>query len=125
MAIQPGLQDVADLLLLSVKQAGKYCSEVAWHVTDRVVTYSTIVAVLEAHPRTDPTPETVAQWIMAAPPAAEPEDEGDQVDFEYNPTRTKQSIIQKHDFRDAVAGIKKCPHGVPIIYRCRICRPVD
>jgi hypothetical protein len=125
MAIHPALYDIADLLLLDLKEAGVFCSEVAWHVSDRPVTYPLIVAILEAHPRTDPSPKTVAEWIMASPLADEPEDDSDYVDIEFNPSKSKPSVIQRHDFRDAVAGFEKCPHGVPIIYRCRICRPVD
>jgi hypothetical protein len=125
MPIHPALRDVADLLVLAVREAGEFCSEVAWFVSDRQITYDMIVAVLEAHPRTDPGPETVAQWIMATPPDPDADVEDDFVDIEYNPSKNKRSIIQRHDFRDALAGIKKCPHGVPITYRCRICRPND
>ena len=125
MAVHPDLREVADLLGIRRKEAGEFCSEVAWHVTDRLVTYAMIAAVIDAHPRVDPTPEMVAGWIMASPFAAESETEDGYVDLEFDPGRGARNVIQRHDFRDAVAGIKKCPHGIPITQRCRICRPAD
>ena len=126
MAIHPDLRDVADLLVASVREAGEFCSEVAWHVSDRLITYAMIAAVLEAHPHTDPTPEMVAQWIMATPPQAD-EDRGaggGYVELEYQPRRPR-NVIQRRDFRDAQARFERCPHGIPITQRCRICRPRD
>jgi hypothetical protein len=124
LARRPDLLDVADLLLQDRHEAGEFCSEVAWHVTDRRITYAMIAAVLEAHPRTDPTPRLVAKWIMETP-APEEDDSEDYLDIEYERGKDRLSPIQKHDFRDAQAGIQRCPHGIPITQRCRICRPVD
>ncbi len=124
MVLHPDLRDVADLLGMSGREAGEYCAEVAWHVSDRQITYRLIAQVLEAHPHSDPEPEQVARWIMALPPGAD--DEADEyVDIEYNPGKGKLNVIQEHDFRDAQAGLPKCPHGIPITQRCRICRPTD
>ncbi len=50
MALRPELRDIADLLGVSRREAGEFCSEVAWHVTDREVSYARILAVLDAHP---------------------------------------------------------------------------
>lgn len=121
MKVNPQLRDIADLLVLTAKEAGAFCSEVAWHA-DCEVTYPMIIMVLEGHPHTDPTPEEVAAWIMAGE-ADEAED--DPIEMEFDPTKDKLSIIQQRDFRDAQAGFKKCPHGIPITQRCRICRPTD
>jgi hypothetical protein len=123
MAFKPELRDIADLLGVSRREAGEFCSEAAWHVTDREVTYARILAVLDAHPRDDPTPEAVARWIMATPPEDEPDEAGDYVELEYDDRRGRPNRIQRHDFRDAQAGFKTCPHGVPITQRYRICRP--
>ncbi|HEX9117983.1 MAG TPA: hypothetical protein VGA61_18085 [Anaerolineae bacterium] len=125
MAFHPDLSDVADLLGLSGREAGEYCSEVAWHVSDRQITYRAIAEVLEAHPHVDPEPELVAHWIMASPPGPDDSEAEDYVDLEFDPRRGKLNIIQKRDFRDAQAGFRKCPHGIPITQRCRICHPND
>ncbi len=130
MAIHPDLRDVADLLGLSGREAAVFCSEVAWHVTDRPVTYALVAAVLDAHPRTDPTPEQVAAWIMATPAPADAEasavaEAQEYVEMEYDPRKGKLNVIQRRDFRDAQAMFRKCPHGIPITQRCRICRPTD
>ncbi len=124
MPIHPDLRDVADLLGLSGKEAAVFCSEVAWHVTDRPVTYAMVAAVIDAHPRTDPTPEDVAAWIMATPPPAGAGADGEEyVEMEYDARKGKLNVIQRRDFRDAQAMFKKCPHGIPITQRCRICKP--
>ncbi len=124
MPIHPDLRDVADLLGLSGKEAAVFCSEVAWHVTDRPVTYAMVAAAIDAHPRTDPAPEDVAAWIMATSVDAVA-DEDDYVEMEYDPRKGKLNVIQRRDSRDAQAMFRKCPHGIPITQRCRICRPTD
>jgi hypothetical protein len=135
----PLLRDIADLLVLTVKEAGTFCSEVAWHA-DREVTYPMIIEVLESHPHTDPSPEEVARWIMArgaegstklalpaepSDPFSPPDPSTTPVEIEFDPAKDKLNVIQKHDFRDAQAMFARCPHGVPITQRCRICRPTD
>ncbi len=123
MIIPSDLRDIADLLGLSNREAGIFCSEVAWHA-DRPITYAMILAVIDAHPRIDPEPEMVAQWIAAAGlEAGGGTSEDDYVELEYNPKKNKLNVIQRRDFRDAQAMFKKCPHGIPITQRCRICRP--
>jgi hypothetical protein len=123
--IHPDLADVADLLGLRAKSAARFCAEVAWHVEDRQVTYRAIADAIDAHPRVDPTPRLVAEWIMATPADPAGGEADDYVEIEFDPRKGKPNRMQQHDFRDAQAGLPKCPHGIPITPRCRICRPRD